>query len=234
MRWFVMAAVVSCVVGCGSPPPPAAPKLEASAEAASSSGAPTVESEVGALDEAKVKHTFQRATAKLYACFTQGAQRLAYLGGDVRFVVRVARDGRARWAYANDSTLGDHETERCMLDVLKAMAWPPPSGGEGLAESSFTFDPSADERPPMKWTPEQLGAPYRRVKGTLSKCRKKAGSKSLKATFYVETDGKPSAIGVSSADEHGEGAVACVIDILKRTEFPSPGSFASKVSITIE
>jgi hypothetical protein len=195
---------------------------------------PGIESEIGALDEGKVKHTFERVSSKLSACFNQGTQRIAYLAGDVHVVVRVAKDGSARWAYAKDSTLGDRETEACMLEALKAETWPKPEGGEGLAENTFSFEPGGDERPPVAWSPEQLGAQARGAKAAIAQCRKKAGTKSIKATLYVETDGKPSAVGVSSADERGEAAASCVVDALRALKFPSPGSYAAKVSVTVE
>jgi hypothetical protein len=195
---------------------------------------PSVESEVGALDETRVKQTFEHLSGRLSGCYATGQQRIAYLAGDVRFVVRVAKDGSARLAYTKDSTLGDRETEVCMLGVLRAASWPRPQGGEGIAENSFTFEPGSEERPPVAWSPEQLGPAYRNARSTLSQCRKKAGTRSIKATMYVETDGKAASVGVASADEKGEAAVGCVVDALKGLKFPSPGSYASKVSVTIE
>lgn len=226
---------ISLSLGCaGAPPPePESPKAEAD-EAGKRRVVPSVESEIGALDESKVKQTFQRSAEKLSACFSKGSQRLPYLSGDVRFVVRVQKDGSARWAYVKDSSLGDRETEGCMLAVLKSATWPRPEGGEGLAENSFTFDAGGDERPPVSWSPEQLGAPYRGAKGALSQCRKKAGAKALKATLYVDTDGKAASVGVSGSDERGEDAVQCVVGTLSGLKFPSPGSYASKVSVSIE
>ena len=226
---------IALSAGCASGPP----KEPESAATPSDDGGrrratPSFESEIGALDELKVKQTFARSADKLSACFSKGSQRLPYLAGDVRFVVRVAKDGSARWAYVKDSSLGDRETESCMLAVLKSATWPRPEGGEGLAENSFSFEPGGDERPPVAWSPEQLGAPYRGAKGALAQCRKKAGTKALKATLYVDTDGKPASIGVSSADERGEQAIACVIGALEGLKFPSPGSYASKVSVSID
>jgi hypothetical protein len=196
--------------------------------------APSVESEIGALDEGKVSQAFRKANDRLTACYTKGTERLPYLAGDVHLAVRITRDGGTRWAYVKDSNLGDRQTEACMLEVLKGLAWPRPEGGEGLADQVFRFAPGGDDRPPVAWSAEQLGAPYKNARGALTACRKKAGTKGLKATLYVETDGKAAAVGVSSADERGEAAVACVVDALSGLKFPSPGSYASKVSVTIE
>jgi hypothetical protein len=234
-----MGAALACALAAcgGSQPPPAEEPQAAEPEEGGprkQRAVPGIESEIGSMDETKVKQTFEHASGQLSACFNKGTQRLAYLAGDVHLVVRVAKDGSARWAYVKDSNLGDRETEACMLDVLKSASWPKPEGGEGLAENSFSFEPGGDERPPVDWSQQQLGAPFRGAKAALDKCRKKSGTKALKVTMYVETDGKPSAVGVSSADERGEAAASCVVDALRAIKFPSPGSYAAKVSIAVE
>lgn len=231
------AMAAALALSCSNPAPPKAeePKADTSdRDAAHHASGPSFESEIGALDDTKVKQTFEHVSVRLTACFSKGAERIAYLAGDVRFVVRVAKDGSARWAYVKDSTLGDRETEVCMLGALKAASWPLPQGGEGLAENTFTFDPGSEERPPVAWSPEQLGAAQRKVRGALAQCRKQSGTRSLKATMYVETDGKASSVGVASGDEKGDAAADCVIDALKGLKYPSPGSYASKVSVSVE
>jgi hypothetical protein len=236
MRGVLLALVVGAVIGCGgSPPPPAveAPPSEGG-EPEPRSGGPSVESEIGALDEFKVKQVFERAANKLSACFNRGAERLPYLSGEVRFVIRIKKDGSPRFAFVKDSNLGDRSSEECMLGVFKAISWPKPLGGEGLAENSYTFEPGADERPPVAWSADQLGKPFRKAQEALSRCRAGAGRGALKATMYIDTNGKPSAVGVSSADEKGEAAIECVVSTLKGVTFPSPGSYAAKVSVTID
>jgi hypothetical protein len=232
------AATLACLafVGCGAsaPPPVEAPVEDPNKGAPERTTGPSVESEIGGLDDLKVKQTFEHLAGKLNGCYTTGSQRLAYMAGEVRFVVRVKKDGGARWAYLKDSTLGDRETEVCMLGILKGTSWPRPLGGEGLAENSFTFEPGGEERPPVAWSPEQLGSGQRKAKTALTQCRKQAGTRSLKATMYVETDGKASAVGIASGDEKGDAAADCVIQALKGIKFPSPGSYASKVSVSVE
>jgi hypothetical protein len=234
---IVLSSFLHLAAGCGEStlPPAEEPKVGGAGEGAGRRAAgPTVESEVGALDDVKVKQTFEHLSGRLTGCFTKGAQRVAYLAGDVRFVVRVARDGSARWVYVKESTLGDRETELCMIGALKGASWPKPQGGEGLAENTFSFDAGSEERPPVAWSPEQLGAAQKKVQRALAQCRKQAGTRSLKATMYVETDGKATAVGVASGDEKGDAAADCVIEALKGLKYPSPGSYASKVSVSAE
>ncbi len=228
---------------CASPPPArrgarGGPSSKGASEHRTSG--PSVESEIGALDDTRVKQTFEHLSGRLTGCFSKGAQRIAYLAGDVRFVVRVARDGAARWVFVKDSTLGDRETELCMVGALKAASWPRPQGGEGLAENSFSFDPGGEERPPVAWSPEQLGAAQKEGPGAprTAQCGRsqRAGGHHgrSRATMYVETDGKASAVGVASGDEKGDAAADCVIGALKGLKYPSPGSYASKVSVSVE
>jgi hypothetical protein len=121
-----------------------------------------------------------------------------------------------------------------MIGALEAASWPRPEGGEGLAENTFSFEPGGEERPPVAWSPEQLGAAHKKARSALSRCRKDAGTKSLKATMYVETDGKATAVGVASGDEKGNAAADCAVSALKGLKYPSPGSYASKVSVSVE
>ena len=234
---FVATAVIAAT-GCGAAPPPpgnegGGKSIKASMSYKSHQSI-SAESEIGGLDETKVKQVFQRSAAKLSACYDRGAERLPYLAGEVSFRLRITPVGGVRWAHVKDSSLGDRSTEECMLAILKSASWPLPQGGEGLAENSFTFEPGSEERPPVAWSPEQLGQPFRKAKGALAKCRSGAGTGAIRATLYVDTDGKASAVGVATADERGDAAVSCVIDTLKGLTFPSPGSYASKVSVTID
>ncbi len=195
-----------------------------------------IAAEIGALDEGEVKRAFEQASKRLVACYGKGTERLSYLSGEIRFKIRVRNDGTVRWVYVKDSNLGDRATENCMLDVLKSQTWPKPiDGEEGLAENSFVFEPGGDERMPIEWRPDQIGDAYQKEgKSKLSQCRSDAGTGPMKATVYVNTEGKAQSVGVSAADEKGEAAVACVVDTLNGLKYASPGSFDAKVVLTID
>lgn len=232
---LIALPATAALVGCGgAEPAPAAPLVREAEPVEEQRPAMSARGEIGGMNEEKVQAAFQRASYKLRRCYEKGVQRIPYLGGEIRFKVRVTEEGTARWAFVKESTLGDRETEACMLDVLKKTKWPKPVGGEGLAENSFIFEPSSDERPPVPWTPEQLGTPYKKARPVLESCRSRAGASQLTATMYIDTNGKPLSVGVSSADERGEDAAECIADALREITFPSPGSYASKVSVNID
>jgi hypothetical protein len=236
-KLLATAALSISLAACGGAPPPTTEAAPSGEEAPQRRGSGIqLDSEIGALDEGKVMDVFQRATPKLSACFQKGARRLPYLAGAVSFKVRVDGEGKALYAYLKDSTLGDRTTEDCMLDVLKALRWPAPEGGrEGIAgNENMQFDPGGDERPPVDWSEQQLGDSLGKAKAEISKCRSAAGASGIKATMYVEPDGKPKSVGVSTSDEKGEGAVRCVVEALSGITYPSPGSWAAKVSVAVD
>ena len=232
---FVLA--LAALAGCGGGQPqvdsPRPDNGQGDEQRQGSSGM-NVSAEIGAMDEAATQEVFEKAAPKLTRCFEQALRRVPYLGGEVRLALRVTESGAARWVYVKDSTLGDRQAETCMVEALKSASWPKPQGGEGLAENSYTFEPSPDERPPVGWTPDALGAPFQDALPQLNDCRKGAGTGALKATMYVDPDGKVLAAGVSGSDDRAESAASCVVDALRGVTFPSPGSYDAKVTVAID
>jgi hypothetical protein len=194
------------------------------------------DADIGALDQTKVNATLNRTSDKLTACFSEGLRRIPFLGGNIKFALRINQKGVATVAYMKESTLGDRTTETCMLDALRAASWPAPVGGrEGLAEGGLGFDPSPDERPAVDLDADKLGKKeLPKAKAAIEKCRSSAGAGAITTTLYVGTDGKPMGVGVAVADAKGEEAATCVVDALRAMTFASPGSYAGKVSIAAD
>ena len=239
-RAFFSLALCANLAACGG----STPEPQTSGTETDSSGdsdresrksGPSMEGETGALNDKAVREIFSKTASKARGCFVKGAKRVAFLAGNVHFRVVVDQEGAIKVAYMKDSTLGDRDTEACILAALKAETWPKPEGGkEGYAESELIFDPSDEERPPVDLAPEQLGDGIEAAKSAVSKCKSDSGTGPVKVTFYVETDGKPKSVGVSFADDKGEPAAGCIVSAVKGAKFASPGSYAGKASITFE
>ena len=65
-----------------------------------------------------------------------GAVRL--LRGRVELAFRVDRDGGVRWVYPRASTVGDRDTERCLIDIATVMRFQRPRG----CEAEFAYPPT--------------------------------------------------------------------------------------------
>lgn len=236
-RGTLAAAAFVFFAGCGGE---AANKRDANTGGNDTSSESTnknvnFDADVGALDQTKVNATLNRASGKLTDCFNNGLKRVPFLGGNIKFALRINQEGVATVAYMKESTLGDRTTEACILDALRSSKWPSPVGGrEGLAEGGFGFDPSPDERPPVDLGADKLGKELPKAKAAMAACRSTAGAGDITATMYVDTDGKPMAVGVATADAKGENAATCIVDALKGMTFSSPGSYAAKVSLSAD
>jgi hypothetical protein len=184
---FTLSSFAALAACGGSAPPPKTeePAREPSRER--TGGGPAVEQELGSIDQGAVEKKFQDLRAKLEACHTKGRGRVDYLAGDVKAFLRIGKDGRVRYGWLEESTLGDRDTEKCILDVFGAADWPKPQGGEAEVRNGFGW-PGGDERPPVSWGPEKvIGAldEARDVKKAVHKC--KAGvSGDFRVTAYVE------------------------------------------------
>jgi hypothetical protein len=219
--------------GCGgNEPAPQVPEPtpEAQHEEAGRIG---VSAEIGGLNEEKVDKTFQSALGDFQRCLADGAKRVEFLGGSLNFFVEINSGGKVDHAHLEKSTLGDRQTEKCMLDSLRGKRWPKPVGGlHGLARKAFDFDPPNDVRAPTSWDSERMSAVVGRLSRQLSAC--KNGHKgAFEATLYVATDGSVLSAGVTPPDSAGEAAVDCLVDTLQGASLPSPGSWPAKVTFSL-
>ncbi|HEX4338900.1 MAG TPA: AgmX/PglI C-terminal domain-containing protein [Polyangiaceae bacterium] len=231
---FVLFGVLSTCAGCGGETPePQAPTHETEAKPVSAHPSMSTSAEVGALDEGKVTQTFHGALKDLQACLASGAKRNELEGGDIAFLVKVDTSGRIVHAHAEKSTIGDRDTEKCMLSALRKRDWPPAEGGDvGLARNSFGFDMPNDERPPTDWDAERVASAKSDMRGKLDAC-KHGVSGSLTATVYVDPDGSAVTAGVATSDDSGEAAADCIVGVLKGAKYPSPGSWPAKVTFEL-
>ncbi len=227
------------VAACGgSTPPAAAPTSDdssASQSQAPSGPAPQVSQELGSIDQHQVEVTFDHLQGKIQNCFKQGLGRIEYLGGDVSVFLRIGQDGRVRYGYFEDSTVGDRDTEKCLLDVLSHADWPKPQGGEAEVRNKFGFDAPGDVRAPTDWNSDKIAAILGKASDAISQC-KGGVSGSFKGAAYVLPDGKKGkvqAAGLASPSKDGVDKIDCLLGVVNGLPMPSPGSYAAKVSFAL-
>jgi hypothetical protein len=234
---FVVVSPLLLALGCGSEPPPApaAPTQESAQTRGRGGPKLQMQSELGEIDPAAVDATLQRLQAKFQQCHRSGLRRIEYLAGDVKFFLRIGQDGAIKYAFFEESTLGDSDTERCILDLLSSQTWPKPEGGEAEVRKSFGFDAPGDVRAPTPWSPDKIVEVLGKHEDDVKKCRSGV-SGSFKATAYVEPDGKHGkvqAVGIAPPGKDGADKIECLIKTIKGMKVPSPGSYAAKVSFVL-
>jgi hypothetical protein len=221
-----VAAVALCA--CGSEPPPKAPEPAKEEEHVARPRLET-KSELGTVDPGAVKQAFSKLDDKFMGCQKRGLDRVEVLSGGVKLFLRIGEDGTARWAYLEESDLGDRDTEKCLLDVVMGASWPRPDGGD--AEARYTMDlPLQSTRPPNDWSSDKVAKALGKHGDAIDRCKAGASAK-FQATMYVGPGGKVLAAGVATSSKDGAERADCLADVLEKMKgLPSPGSWPAKVS----
>ncbi|CAN5698134.1 hypothetical protein BH11MYX4_BH11MYX4_57390 [soil metagenome] len=204
---IALALAVTPLLACGSTPPPKVEEpVKEETRQRSSGPSPQVSQELGSIDEKKVAQAFASlVSGPLETCHKQGRDRIELLTGDVKVFLRIDGNGKMRYGFFEDSTLGDRDTEKCILGVFAAASWPKPEGGEAEVRSGFGWGPGG-EREPTSWPSDKVTSALldaKDVRRSIEKC--KAGVKAdFAVTAYVEMeeggDGdKPKAPGKPAA-----------------------------------
>lgn len=191
VRSLLSASVLLSLVACGSSPPPKA-EDPAKEDARPPSSGPKLQmsQELGSIDQRKVEQTFSSlVNGALEGCHKQGRDRIEYLTGDVKVFLRIDGSGRVKYGFFEDSTLGDRETEKCIMGIFNGTTWPKPDGGEAEVRSGFGWGPGG-EREPTSWSSDKVTsalADAKDVKKDVDKC-KRGITGDFRVTAYVEAD----------------------------------------------
>ena len=189
---------------------------------------PMIEADVGSLDEAAVKAAFADAKSDVTDCLMAGSKRTGYLAGEIEVAVRIAKNGGVKYAVMAESTLGDRQTEQCIVEAVKKRSWPTPKGGrEGEARQHLSY--IGRGRPATVLTPEQLGGVLKKARAELARCRKEGG---VTVTVHFDPAGKPVNAGAAADGPEAAEAIDCAIAAMMKLRFPSPGGWTGKVTIT--
>jgi hypothetical protein len=213
---------------CGGEPPPKAPEA-AGPPARPAVSAMKTASELGDIDPGAVRTSFGGLDEQFADCQTRGLTRVEVLAGTVKFFLRIGSDGTAKWTYLEESDVGDHETENCLLNAVRNARWPRPSGGD--AEIRHTMDlPLQATRPPNEWPADKVAATLGRHGDAIDRC-KGSSHASFHATMYVGPGGTVLAAGVASSSREGAERSDCLVKVLAAMKgLPSPGSWPAKVT----
>jgi hypothetical protein len=224
-------SALAWLAACGGETPPAQSPEAPPPETPAAKTGLRMRSELGTVDPAAVRQTFSSLDDKFSKCQESGIDRVELLAGQVKFFLRIADDGSAKWAYIEDSELGDRATEKCLIAVVMEARWPKPDGGD--AEARYSMDlPLQATRPPNEWSSDRLAGALARSSSAIDSC--KGTSATFHATVYVGPGGHVLSAGVSAPTKDDEAKADCLAEVLRKLKgLPSPGSWPAKVSFRL-
>ncbi len=224
--------LLACILGCGGSAN--APEPEAAAgtsgrerEAADSRDELAVTGLLGTLSQSEIQNTLEPRMLKFSRCVQRRSGAVEWLSGEVEFSFHIALDGSVAAVFPSASTMGDRDTERCMLDLARSLRFPKPHGGEADFRWPLDVPLDPDVREPVEWDAAQASEVLsKNAVPALEAC----GGGAFAITAYVDPEGRVVAAGASVADPNDDTKVDCITDAIKSWVFPSPGSYAAKIS----
>ncbi len=187
-----------------------------------------IEGLMGSMDAEDVRYTMENKLGRFMRCFSRRYEDIEILGGHIHMGFRVDIEGNVLWVYPTESSIGDRETEKCLLETAAAIHFPRPRGGEAEFGYPLHLDPPEDVRPPVQWEESAIASTVEANRRSLTSCG--AG---YTVTVYVAPGGEVMAAGASTSEQTNADGLDCVTDAVSRWSMPDPGSYPAKVSFSL-
>lgn len=189
-----------------------------------------VEGLLGTLGRDEIQQGLEPRMDLFAGCFDQRSRAVSMIGGRVDLAFRVAIDGSVRIVHLRSSTVGDRETERCVLSVARSAKFPRPRGGEAEFAWPLELDPPGHVRPPLSWEPAQVESVVAKESAdVLATC----GAAGAKVTVYIGRGGKVITAGASIDEADSDAILDCVVERVSGWMLPDPGSYPAKVTFDL-
>jgi TonB family protein len=174
-----------------------------------------LDSELGVLDTAEVEDALQARFDDVRACYQRAGKAQSYAGGRVLLRFLIAGDGHAQDVWVVESSLGNYQVERCLIEVGRSVAFNAPSG-----HKATTFDYPVEFRSTKQM--DVLDIDGLKIDRDLSAfmpqlapCGRLA-KEAVAAIMYIEPSGFPGSVGLAASVALDEVAADCVVQTIQR------------------
>ncbi len=233
MRGVAVALTLAFVGGCAGEESTDAPaeveETSGHERALARNDGAQIEGLMGTISSDAVERTMEARMGRFLRCFQRRHEAVEVLGGTIDLAFRVRVDGTVLWVYPRESTIGDRETERCILEAARSARFAPPRGGEAEFAYPLTLDTPPEVRPPLHWDASRVAAKVEENRGEIVDC----GPGPYTVTVYVAPGGQVLAAGASTTDPERADDLDCVARSVSTWSMPDPGSYPAKVTFSL-
>ena len=175
----------------------------------------SVDSELGVLDTEDVEATLKQHFDEIRGCYQRAGKAQRYAGGRVMLKFMVGGDGLAQDVLVIESTLGNYDVERCLVEVGRRISFHAPAG-----HKSTTFEYPVEFRSTnqlavldvdgMKFDHDlSVFLPQLAACGQLA-------AVDASAIVYIEPNGFPGSVGLSAGTTLDEDVGDCMVQTIRR------------------
>src|SRR5580692_9551251 len=212
-------------VGCGSSkgakgdgaeggPEFAAAKRRPRAPVADPGASMNLDNEIGVLDTDDVEATLQEHFDDVRSCYGRAGKAQRYAGGRVLLRFLVNGDGSAQDVWVLESTLGNYDVERCLVEVGRKIRFHAPNGNKAT-----TFEYPVEFRSESGMEILDVDGPkvdrdVAMLLPQLAACGQIA-SEQVNAMIYIEANGALGSVGLATAAAIDEDAGDCAVQTIR-------------------
>jgi TonB family protein len=179
-----------------------------------------VDNELGVLDSDDVNATMRDHFDDVRGCYRRAGKAQRYAGGRVLLRFLVAGDGSAQDVLVVESTLGNYDVERCLVDVGRRITFHAPSG-----RKATTFEYPVEFRSTNQLV--VLDAEGLNVEHDVSvflpqlaACGQLA-AQDASAVVYIEPNGHPGSVGLAADSTLDEDVGDCMVQTIRTWKMSS-------------
>jgi len=214
---------VAVGVGCGSDkaaqretakPPIAARSAAKPAADADSRQAMSVDSELGVLDTEDVEAVLQARFEEIRGCYSRAGKAQRYAEGRVMLRFLVNGDGTSDDVLVLESTLGNYDVERCLVDVGRRISFHAPSGHKPTTFEYPVEFRSTNQVPVLDSDGLKVEHDVAAFLPQLAACGRLA-PEGASAMIYIEPSGFPGSVGLAAGSALDEDVGDCVVQTIR-------------------
>jgi len=180
----------------------------------------TVDNELGVLDTEDVEATMKDHFDEIRGCYHRAGKAQRYAGGRVMLRFLVGGDGIAQDVLVVESTLGNYDVERCLVEVGRRIAFHAPAGHKPTTFEYPVEFRSTNQLAVMEVDGLKLDQDLAVFLPQLAACGQLA-AEDASAIIYIESNGFPGSVGLAAGTTLDEDVGDCMVQTIRRWKMSS-------------
>jgi TonB family protein len=184
----------------------------------------SVDSELGVLDTEDVEATLKQHFDEIRGCYQRAGKAQRYAGGRVMLRFLVGGDGLSQDVLVIESTLGNYDVERCLVEVGRRIAFPAPTGHKATTFEYPVEFRSTNQLAVLEADGLKLDHDLSVLLPQLAVCGQLAAL-DASAMIYIEPNGHPGSVGLAAGTTLDEDVGDCMVQTIRgwRMSATTPG-----------
>jgi TonB family protein len=174
----------------------------------------TIDNELGVLDTEDVEATMRDHFDDIRGCYHRAGKAQRYAGGRVMLRFMVGGDGIAQDVLVIESTLGNYDVERCLVEVGRRIAFHAPTGHKATTFEYPVEFRSTNQLAVLEVDGMKLDHDLSVLLPQLAVCGKLA-AEDASAIIYIEPNGFPGSVGLSAGSTLDEDVGDCMVQTIR-------------------